>query len=368
MKIRLEEKDKIRRLLSYPLGIIQQRSPMPILSYVLFKVDKDFEVRATDLEVEVSVKIQKGIKDEKEGICVKAENIKNVIEKAEYESLLVETEDDILRIETEKGNFRWKTLPADEYPEQFKIEKSIWCEISLKEMADAVSKTEFSVSSERTRYALNGVFMKLKGSVLEMVSTDGRRMSLVRKRVEKSKGEIDGVIIPLKAMKILGQICSREEEETLEVIFSSVYTGVESGPVRMVVRNIEGQFPDYESVIPTDCDKKFTAQRDSLRQAIVEGSLAAEKDAEAVTLNFEKGKATMSSHSTEGGEAIRVVEGEYEGEDFKISFNPKYLLEPISVIKADTVTLSFKEKDSAAILFSQEESDYKYVVMPLTMD
>jgi len=367
MKVLLEEKEKIKRLFSYLFGVIPQRSPISILSCILLRAETEFEAFATDLDVEMSVKMKGEIK-EKGDICIEGENIRKVIEKAEYNKLKIDTSEDILTIGTENGNFRWKTQPISEYPDRSKVEEKTGCVIELKELADAILKTDFSVSTERTRYALNGISVKLKGGVLEMASTDGRRLSIIKKRVERSKEDIEGIIIQIKAIKILHQICSKEKDETIRLFFSNTYTGAETETTRMVSRNIEGQFPDYESVIPNDCDKKFTANRTALYQAIVEGSLASERDSEAVTFDIDKNRAIISSHSVRGNEAVREIEGEYIGEKFKISFNPQYLLQPISVLNTETVTLAFKEKDSAALLYSLDEPDYKYVVMPLTMD
>lgn len=367
MRVILREKENIKRLFSYPLGTIAPRSPLSVLSYMLLDAEEKFEVTATDLEVETSIRLGAEI-EEGRRICVKADRLKMIIEKAEYEELVLSLYDSMLKIETERGEFHLKTVSAEEFPERFKIKKEVWCVVDTREIADAIAKTEFSVSTERTRYTLNGVFMKLKKNILEIVSTDGRRLSLVRKNVLESKGETDGIIVSVKALKILRQICSKEDDDSIKLFFSDSYFGVETEFLRVIARNVEGQFPDYESVIPTDCSNHLTVDRVNMHQAVVEGSLAGEKDAEAVTLDIEKDRVTISSHSIEGEEAFRRIDCSFEGEETRISFNPQYLLQPLSVMKAESVTLSFKEKDAAALLFSPEEKDYKCVIMPLSID
>jgi len=367
MKIVLREKENIRRLFSYPLGAVPSRSPLPSLSYILLEAKDEFKVTATDFDVEVSARLEAEIE---EGIvtCVKADRLKMIIEKAEYEELKLSMHNEMLKIETEQGEFHLKTLPSEDFPERFSMDENVWCTISTEEIADAISKTEFSVSTERTRYTLNGIFIKLEKNKLEVVSTDGRRLSLVKKGVLESNGEIEGIIVSLKAIKLLRQICSREQDESIKLFLSDPYFGIQTEFLKVIARNIEGQFPDYASVIPTDSNKHLTVNRAVMHQAVIEGSLAGEKDAEAVSLDITKEGVVISSRSIEGEEAFRSIKGKYEGEDIKLSFNPQYLLQPMSVMKAENITLSFRERDTAALLSSDEETDYKCVIMPLTID
>lgn len=367
MRVILREREDIRRLFSYPLGVVPSRSPLPSLSYVLLDAEKGFNLIATDFDIEVSARLEAEV-EEGTTTCVKADRLKMIVEKAEYEELRLSTHNGMLKIETGQGEFHLKTLSGEEFPERFSMDENVWCTVNTDEIADAIAKTEFSVSTERTRYTLNGIFIRLEKNGLEVVSTDGRRLSLVRKSVLESNGETEGIIVSLKAVKLLRQICSKEQDESMKLFFSTPYFGIQTEFLKVIARNIEGQFPDYASVIPTDSNKHLTVNRAVMHQAVIEGSLAGEKDAEAVSLDITKDRVVISSRSIEGEEAFRNIKGKYEGENIKLSFNPQYLLQPMSVMKSENITLSFRERDTAALLSSDEETDYKCVIMPLTID
>ena len=366
MKVVISEKEKLKDLSSLCFAAVNPKSPLPMLSMVEMQTEGDhLLIRGTDLDVEVRVRIPAEVSEGGRAI-VREDSFKGILDRAEYETISIESDEEELRIETGRSRFSLR-VQGKEFPEPMEFEKTSFCVVDGEKIRSAIAKTEFSVSTERTRYALNGILVNAAGGTFRMVSTDGRRLSMVQTEVAESEGESSGLIVPLKALRIC-KVLARTQPGEIRVEFSDSHVAFDSADVRVVSRTVDGQFPDYDAVIPRNCSKTVVADRDLLEQSVVEGSLLGDREARAIVVDLKPGSMTLSSRSMEGEQALRTMDVDYDGPDFRISFNPNYLLDPVRAMNTERVRLCFKEKDSAALLLSEDEPQDRYVVMPLTLE
>lgn len=371
MKVTLTDFEGIKPIIALTLEAAGVKSVYPGFGNVFLEAEQEKQtltMHTTDGEVQVEARIPCDCAEEGKAI-IRVESFKKIFQKAEFSMLELEKIQEHLIVKTDFGKFRLRTYTEEDFPEKIELKEEITFSVNPTDLLDAIRKTQFSVSTERTRYALNGVFIKQRdGKSIEFVATDGRRLSLAVCPVSEMKGELaNGVILPIRFVRLIERACGLETDALVMCVgVNSSSIGWSDG--KITTRNLEGQFPDYESVIPTDNDKIVTVSRSALIQGITEGSLLSEKEARAVILEISENHMCLSSHSYEGEEAEHHLTVDYKGPDFKIGFNPDYLIEPLRVCNSDYVKLCFRDKESAALLLSEDEPHFKYVIMPLTVD
>ena len=371
MKVSLTNLEEIKGTILMALEGAATRSAYPGFGNLFLTADKEKQtllLRTTDGEIQVEANCQCAC-DETGKAVVRVESFKKVFQKAEFSTLAIEKEDESLLLKTDFGKFRLRIYSEEEFPEEIEVKEDITLSVLPLNLLDCIRKTQYAVSTERSRYALNGVYVKVKGSdSVELVATDGRRLAHTVCPVEESKGEMkEGVILPVRFVRFLERVCSMEGE-TVELKLGSTASCVVWEKGTIIGRNLEGQFPDYEAVIPTDNDKVVVVSRTALIQGITEGALLSEREARAVILEISENKMRLSSQSYEGEEAEHYLTVDYKGPDIKIAFNPDYLTEPLKVCSSEHIRLCLRDKESAALVLAEDEPHFKYVLMPLTVD
>jgi DNA polymerase-3 subunit beta len=231
-----------------------------------------------------------------------------------------------------------------------------------------ISKTGFAIASEESRYTLNGALMVLKPESITMVATDGHRLAHVERAGEKFEG-VSGemkTLIPKKAMDELKSLLD-SDVETIDFAKDESTLFFRVGSRLLTSRQLTGQFPNYEAVLPKDISKSITLQGDELGAAIARVAQFADERSRAVRLRLEKGELKLSASSTETGESEDSLEIAYDGEPMAIGFNAQYLMDFIKATGSGEVKLELKDAQSAGQLRPAEGEDYKYryIVMPM---
>jgi DNA polymerase-3 subunit beta len=231
-----------------------------------------------------------------------------------------------------------------------------------------IAKTGFAIASEESRYTLNGALMVLKPESITMVATDGHRLAHVERAGEKFEG-VSGemkTLIPKKAMDELKSLLD-SDVETIDFAKDESTLFFRVGPRLLTSRQLTGQFPNYEAVLPKDITKSITLQGDELGSAIARVAQFADERSRAVRLRLEKGELKLSASSTETGESEDSIEVAYDGEPMAIGFNAQYLMDFIKATGSGEVKLELKDAQSAGQLRPAEGDDYKYryIVMPM---
>lgn len=363
-------KNELLRELQLFQGIVERKNTIPILANVLIEASGDeVKLLATDLEVALHSRCQASVA--KEGaVTLPAKKLYEIVKSLPETEVRIKQEKKGVKVAADHFNSQIQTLPREDFPtlpEAPGVKRTVLSRTALREM---VAKTQFSITGEDTRYFLNGALLILGREATSMVATDGHRLAFVSVPIKKEKKtkteEEERVILPKKTLLELGKLLSESEGDiTYEKGENHLF--FEVGGRVLVSRMIDAQFPAYERVIPQGNDKVVEFEKDRLTSAVKRVALLSNERSRAVKLEISKGKAEVASSSSEFGEATEEIAVDYKGDSVKISFNAQYILDFLSVVETDVVSLSLKDDVSQAMMQPVAASgyDYKYVIMPM---
>jgi DNA polymerase-3 subunit beta len=360
------EKELIAREIAIAQEIIASRNTLSILSNVLLETRENLlTIRATDLKVSFQTEITVETKSPGSAtvFCDKLLSVLRSLPEGEIELKL---EDDMMlyiRPVFQKIDFKLKSIPADKYPELKQVGEETFFEFPQKEFLDMVSKTLFAVSSDETRYFMNGVYFECIEGRLIMVATDGRRLSYISKDAELPFGDFKGIIIPPKILNLVRKLAPGEGNLRLAIADNNLF--VRFNQHRISSSLIDAQFPNYRRVIPDRQDQHLTVERESLHAALRRVSLLVEEKSRRIHLTVQPGTLVVSSSEGEIGMAREEIPCEYEGPEMTLAVNFMYLLEPLREASEERFALEFTEPDKAISVRPDPEKDYFHIVMPM---
>jgi DNA polymerase-3 subunit beta len=366
MRVKAERK-ALQEAASLVQGIVPSKTSRPILQNFLFEAkDNHLFIQGTDMEVGISIKVEKVEVLEEGKAVVPASKVVEILSKIQDEKVEIYTEDQAIRIQTPHGNFKVLGDKPEDFPAMDDCNMDDAFEIEGETLAEMVKKTVFAAAMERTRYALNGIFVVVKDKKLEMVATDGKRLARIVRPATEAKSH-DGAIVPTKCINYLEKISLAAGEGghaavRMLIQENTIYASTSNSV--LTSRLIEGHFPDYEAVLPKGTENVLTIEVKELQQAVIEGALLGDRESHAVRFNFKGGKLTLSSRSPDVGEGQVDLEVKYEGGDLEIAFNPEYVLDVLRALGGGEVKFKFKDGSSAALI--DPGNNYIYVVMPVS--
>lgn len=375
-------------------SIVERRHTMPILANVLLEAqDKELTIKATDLEVGLAGTYPAQVK--KAGrITAPARKLYEIIRELAHEDVFLKAkENNWMELKCGAALFNVVGLDASEYPALPIFEDVGFFSLSCKRLKDMLDMTLFAASTDETRYNLNGISWEVKGKngvhpessprgdkagpepqrVLRLVATDGHRLSLIDwdEAIPTLSGlNITGaVILPRKGVMELRRLLEdAEAEENVEVCFQKNHGLFRRGSHFLVIRLIEGDFPDYEQVIPKGVARKAILVREAFLSALRRVSLLSAEKGKGVKFVFTPGNLEISARNPDLGEAQEKFEIEFGGkEQFAIAFNARYIIDILSVIKAEKVTFEFNDELSPGIIKPVSEEKHLSLVMPMRM-
>jgi DNA polymerase-3 subunit beta len=360
------------RALARSQGIAEKKSTMPILSHVLLEARKggELHVSATDLDISVSGDHACEVLREG-GVAVSARHLYEIVKALPEATVnLKKMPNNHLEVRSGAAEFRIVGLPAEDFPALPRFDKVAFVSVEAQLLLDLIEKTAFAVSSDETRYNLNGVFFEPAAGAVRMVATDGHRLSLAEAKVEGDFKLKKGVILPKKGLYELKKLLS-EAVEGPEGSSKGDLGFVESSAifrrpgVVLAMRLIEGMFPDYRQVIPKAGEKVVTLGRLRFLDTLRRVSLLAADKAHTVKLELAKDSLRFLSQNPDLGEAKEDVPVDYQGEPLKIGFNARYLIDVLQVLSGDEVRLELADDLSPGVLKLVGEESYTAVVMPM---
>jgi DNA polymerase-3 subunit beta len=267
------------------------------------------------------------------------------------------------RITAGTATFKVPCLPAEEYPALPPVEEGDFAAISYDILEEMIRHTTFATSNDETRYTLSGVLVVSDGQDMTMVATDGHRLAHVKREV--GLGKPLRVIIPRKALEEVNRFASDSDSKEISLAFLENHLVFRRGPATLVTRLIEGQFPDYEGVIPKDFSRRVLVEHDRLLRALRRVSLLSNEKTRPVKIEFDKERLTLRSNTPEMGEAKEEIPADYDGEPMDMGFNARYLLEALAVMTSEQVAIELNDPLSPGVLRCHGDEDYFYVVMPM---
>ncbi|MBY0469872.1 DNA polymerase III subunit beta [bacterium] len=348
-------------------SVVEKKNTFQILANVLCTVkNNELSLSATDLEV--GIKIGMPVEVQQEGrITLSAKHFLDIVKELPDKKLEVSRKDNNwVEIICGKSKFNIVSLAAEEYPALPTFEDKTYFEAGTDSLVEMIDKTSFAVSTDATRYHLNGVYFEnLEKNVMRMTATDGHRLSFIDKEVFMKMPELKrGMIIPKKGLGELRKLLEGASA-SIEMAFERGYVFAKSGGTHLFIRLIEGEYPDYRQVIPNSADKLAKLNRETFFSALRRVSLLAHEKSRGVKFSLADGLMTISSSNPDMGEAREEVDIDYKGEAVEIGFNAKYLLDCLAVMNGEVLEFRFKDRLSPGILRSENQQNHTYVIMPM---
>lgn len=340
-------------------------SALPILGNIMLEISENNELSliGTDLEVGISTKVEVDV-NEKGSVTVPAKKLQDIVrELPDGEVQISVAKNNAVSIKAGKSFFKIMGLSKEDYPKlpAWKEENAYILDQSL--LKESLSLTIFAISTDETRYVLNGILILIKGDKISFVATDGRRLAYNEREFEnKNKKDLE-VIVPAKAIHEIMKILNWEGE--VKMIPSQNQVIFDFGDTYLISRTIEGNFPNFNQVIPKEEKTKSSVNREGFLQAVKRASLLTSADSPAVKVDFVKGKILVSSRSANLGESKEELDAETNGKDISIGFNPNYLTEALKTLDIENVSISLSDSDKPGLLTGKE--GYKYVIMPMQL-
>jgi DNA polymerase-3 subunit beta len=363
-------KFELLRELTATQGVVERKTTIPILSNYLFEAAGDkLSLTATDLDL--SLRTSCSAKVKKEGSCtIPARKLYDYVKLLPDADITIKLlENHWVSIRCGRSNTKMVGMARANFPSLPAFPTAGVVKIPAQVLRSMIAKTCFAISSEESRYTLNGGLMMLKPESITMVATDGHRLAHVERSGEKFEG-VSGemkTLVPKKAMDELKSLLDSTDAETIDFAKDESTLFFRIGQRLLTSRQLTGQFPNFEAVLPKEITKSVSVQGDELGAAIARVAQFADERSRAVRLKLEKGELKLSASSTETGESEDSIEIAYNGDPLTIGFNAQYLVDFIKASGAGEVKLEFKDPQSAGQMRPAESEDYKYryIVMPM---
>ena len=350
-------------------NVVSTRTTLPVLSNVLLRADADrLEFTATDLDVTVTSSVEARVK--KPGAStVPVKKLFGIVRELTNSDIELEVDEkNICSIRSGASFYRINGLGADEFPPatKFKEEKKIT--ISQETLKGMLRKTSFAISTDESRYVLNGIFISLKDHKLTMVATDGRRLALVDEEVDVTEANHGEFIVPAKAVNELNRLLTDKGELELryaENQASFTLKDDKGGAILLVTKLVEGNYPNYRQVIPAETKERVPLGREEFLHALRRAEIMTSEKSNSVKLAFGKNKLEITANSPEVGEAKETLAINYKGPEMAIAFNPKYVIDPLNALPNDEVFMELIDELSPGVL--KINGPFLYVVMPMRL-
>ena len=368
------ERAKLLRCLSHVQSVVERRNTIPILSNVLIEASADglVNVMATDLDLQVVESLDAVSVDAPGAITVSAHLLFDIARKLpDGSQVSLETADNRMTVKAGRSRFQLPTLPRDDFPMIVEGDLPTSFEIPAKTLAELIDRTRFAISTEETRYYLNGIFLHVSEEdkpTLKAAATDGHRLArFTLPRPEGAEGMPD-VIVPRKAVGELRKLLDEALDGNVEVDLSASkirFTLGGEGGVILTSKLIDGTFPDYSRVIPTANDKLLKLDPKSFYEGVDRVATIATERTRAVKMALDGEKVTLSVTSPDNGTAAEEVPADYRSDPLEIGFNANYLKDILAQIDGDTVELHLADPGAPTLIRQDDKSPALYVLMPM---
>ncbi len=367
MKITFD-RDTLLKEIAIAQEIIATKTAFTVLSNVFLSVkDGSLTIRATDIKATFETKVPVNIIEEGSTtvFCDKFTNIISSLPSGEVE---LEQKDQKITIKSliKKAKFQLKTTSENDFPAFTEQGSTNFFEIPSKEFKQMIHQTVFSVSNDETRYFMNGVYIENKENNLLLVATDGRRLAYIKKDLGIAIPEFKSVIVPPKILNIINKRAGDEGNIQIGISEKNIFFNFNSYKFSSVL--IDGQFPNYERVIPENQTNHFEVDRKEFMEALKRVSLLVELKTRRIFLNLTPGTLTISSQESDIGNAREEIPCEYGGEEIMIAVNCIYLEDPLKTISSEKIRIEFTEAMKAITLRPEPIEDFFHIIMPMQIE
>jgi DNA polymerase-3 subunit beta len=362
------EKSTLAREISIAQEIVASKNALSIMSNVLLDArDGSLSIRATDIKVgfETTIPVDVAVAGMSTVFCDKLSGILSSLPEGEIE-LDQDDQKVVIKPSFKKVRFQVKTISSEKFPELPEVPDSSYFSIPVRDFKEMIQQTVFAVSDDETRYFMNGVFLENNNGTLVMVATDGRRLAFVRKEISGSLPELKGVIVPPKLLSII--VRRAPDEGVIELAVTDRNLFIKFGNYRLSTVLIEGQFPNYQKVIPESQKNTVMVKRSDLLEALKRVSIFVEQKSRRTYFGLAPGVLILSSEESELGTAREEIPCRYDGPDVTIALNYKYVEDPLKVMSSENVLIEFTDPAKAITLSPDPRADFFHIVMPMQLE
>jgi DNA polymerase-3 subunit beta len=369
MKVTLERAELVKAL-AHVHRVVERRNTIPILANVLLRAAKNgIELKATDLDLEIVETVPAEVK-QPSATTVPAHMLYDIVRKLPEGSqveLQSGTDRTSLQVRAGRSRFSLQTLPETDFPDLAAGDLPHRFKLAAADLKRLVDKTQFAISTEETRYYLNGIYLHVvddKSPRLRAVATDGHRLAQVDLPAPKGASGMPGIIVPRKTVAEVQRLLEDAGEE-VEIELSPAKIRFSLGTVVLTSKLIDGTFPDYGRVIPVGNDKILVVDKGEFAAAVDRVSTVSSERGRAVKLSLANGKLTLSVTNPDSGSATEELEVEYGADALDIGFNSRYLLDITGQIEGEKARLKLSDPGSPTLLEDGEPAGALYVLMPM---
>ena len=373
MKVTVE-RAALLKALGHVHRVVERRNTIPILSNVLLRAeDGGLRLKATDLDMEVTETIRAEVA-QPGGTTVPAHVIYDIVRKlADGAQVSLETtgETGQMQLRSGRSRFMLQALPETDFPDLAAGDMPVRFEMPAGDLKRLIDKTQFAISTEETRYYLNGIYLhtvEVDGEMLlRAVATDGHRLARIDMPAPAGAAGMPGIIVPRKAVAEIQKLVD-DGGDTVRVDLSPakiLLTFAGEGGVVLTSKLIDGTFPDYQRVIPTGNDKRLTVERGDFAKAVDRVSTISSERGRAVKLAIAEGRMTLSVNNPDSGNATEELDVDYEAAPLDVGFNARYLLDITGQLDGDTALFKLADPGSPTVIQDREGASTLYVLMPM---
>ena len=345
-------------------NVVSTRTTLPILSNVLIQASNGgLSLTTTDLDVGVRCRVEAEVS--KEGsTTLPARKLFSILKEVAAAEIEIEVDDrNAASIRCGSSFYKIMGLPEEEFPRFPESGAGKALKIEQPVLRDMLKKTAYAVSNDETRYVLNGVFMGFKGDKITVVATDGRRLALMEHDIEIPKGAEAELILPTKAVNELERLLADKGDFKLWIGENQIVFELDG--TTLASKLIEGTYPNFRQVIPTETKERIALERELLLAALHRASILASEKSQSVKLNFAKNTLTITATTPEVGEAKETLSINYKGKELTIAFNPQYMMDPLRNLDADEVFIELTDELSPGVI--KVNAPFLYVLMPMRL-
>lgn len=360
------KRDDILGPLSAVSGIIERRHTLPILSNVLLERAGDtLSFLATDIEIQISARSAVPMPAEASALTVGARKLVDILRALpEGAEVTLQQQDKRLLVKAAKSRFSLQTLPAEDFPRLAKpVGDAARFSLGQKALRRLLGLVQYAMAQQDIRYYLNGLLMVVEEKQLKVVATDGHRLAYASLKLDADLPRQE-VIVPRKTVLELAKLLA-DSDDLVEIEISATQAAFAFGTVELVSKLVDGKFPDYTRVIPTQHKNMLRTEREALRQALQRAAILSNEKFRGVRWVLGEGSLKIVSSNAEQEEAHEELEVKYSGDALDIGFNVNYLLDVLNNVPGGALDCAFGDSSSSVLISYAAEKDFKYVVMPM---
>lgn len=363
------QKETLEKPLSQIIGVVEKRQTLPILGNVYLQLEENkLTLIGSDLETEITTRVH-NISGQDGKTTVSARKLFDICRSLPNESQLslVVEEDNKMVVKAGKSRFTLQTLSAVDYP---RLEETQWKQefsLSQKQLSSLLTQTSFSMAQQDVRYFLNGLLIEIRNDQILSVATDGHRLAKTQISVDPLGIDLVQSIVPRKAVLEIGKFLDADSDEKVDIKLNASHILIQSGDFLFISKLIDGRFPDYEKVIPSNLDKHIIIDRSKLIEILNRAAILSNEKFRGVSLSVDQNVLTVHSHNPDQEYAKDEMQVDYTGEGIEIGFNVNYLLEALKACNSKDIDLGLLDPNTSCTFHGADSSETLYLIMPMRL-